>query len=836
MSADTQQLVVICEEIETYFANHPFIAVRPAKGDPPDQYEATYSIQGICKDDSGRLQVSSHHVVSIAIPSGFPHIPPRCRPLTPIFHPDFDPAAIRLGGFWNNARSLPELIIFIGSMISGELFSKEHAPNQDAAAWYLGNTEKLPFSRLLNRSDANPSASLSTERVAEPMEINAIEEAELLSDLSQISRVRTAESPTSQNDTSSTDHAETPGSDIDLATIWLLVGQKRFYQLRNILKNPAGTIFFDGKEEVADQIRTSIQAARQIYKEGEDLELRGLPAQALEKFTAVEQLVSDFPKIDEDIRRTEQAKELLGDWVQGKEDTSPQKTASPLGKTGANNKKQRAGTPLPVDRKPSRFFSSLQRINFVPVALFAGLLSVTVPPAYVYLSDTGRYDQALRLYSECTGHIHNRRFNEATEDCSAALKLAQDITIFNKQESNELTGKIDALLNSEDLRQGLAGNVLVNGAYFPQTLAETLNSIRKTMDEGDRLAAGAHWEKAIEMYRNGILKLEKEPQLDPSVLGDLKLKLHRVQSQLSIEKGIAAMQKKLWQQAIDHFDNASTQIQPLPPDEQKDIRASLQPQLDKSTFLLLKQQGDTLFASADWTGAFTSFQQAINLGVKLDQAEEITLNAIQTDIVRADLYATIKAGKVAFAKNEWNAAIEQFARASKILMDNPQLLDQEDAARNLRKLSRIMLQASIIRDQQQVEKRIAEKQYREAIKILHQIAGYIDRSPLKAEKEFAEIRRKVGETLATTREAQVISDKKTYLEEHFRAFFAENYPAALPESLTSPVITFIKEEEDKLLFKMQCTESGRGKPMNLIMYYSFAKTTGAWGFHSETAE
>jgi len=359
---------------------------------------------------------------------------------------------------------------------------------------------------------------------------------------------------------------------------------------------------------------------------------------------------------------------------------------------------------------------------------------------------------------------------------------------------------------------------------------------QKTISEGDRLVSSANWEKAVDVYKNGVLALEKEQKLDPSFLNELKLKLQRSQSHLSMEKGNDAMTKKQWQQAIDHFNDALAQIRSLPPEEQRDFRASLQPQLNKCTFLLLKQQGDQLFASSDWTGAFTSFQEAINLGGKLDQSERTTLNSIQADIVRADLYTTIKNGKVAFAKNEWNEAIEKLARASKILMDNPGLLNQEDADRNLHKLSRIMLQASIIRDQQNAEKLIAEKRYSEAVKELRQIARYIDSSPLKAEKEFEEVRRKVSESIFTTRDAQFISDKITYLEDHFQIIFAENYPAAPPESLSSPVITFIKQEKDKLLFKMQCIESGRGKPMKLTMYYSFAKNNGAWAFHSDTAE
>ena len=837
MAAETQLLDVICEDIGKYFVNHPFIAVRPIKGSPPDQYEVTYCIRGIYKDDRGRLQQASHHVVSIAIPFGFPHFPPLCRPLTPIFHPDFDPAAIRLGEFWNVGRSLPELIIFIGRMISGELFSRENSFNLDAAAWYRDNTDKLPFARLESRSDTSPTESFPSDCLTDPIEIDMIEDEDLHVDVSNIGLDRTTGTATSQSEVSSAADAQPPGYDIDMETIWLLSGQKRFYQLRNLLENPAGKFSFDGQEALSKRIKASIQEARQIYKEGEDLEHRGLPAKALEKYTAVEELVSDFPKIADDIRRTEQAKDLLGDWVQGKDGSSRQEPAPHISKSGTTKKKHHTGDGPPVDSR-STMFNRMQisRINVVPIAIFAGFIMITVPPAYVYFSDTGQYNRAVQLYSECTAQLTTKGYKEASQACSAALRLAQDIAIIKKQEGTELIGKIDAILNSEDLQQGLAGNVLVNGSYLPRSLAESLMHTQKTISEGDLLASGANWEKAIDVYKNGVLALEKEQKLDPSVLNGLKLKLQRSQSHLSMEKGNDAMTKKQWQQAIDHFNDALAQIRSLPPEEQRGFRASLHPQLNKCTFLLLKQQGDQQFASSDWTGAFTSFQQAISLGGKLDQSEETTLNSIQADIVRADLYTTIKNGKVAFAKNEWNEAIEKFARASKILMDNPGLLNQEDADRNLHKLSRIMLQASIIRDQRNAEKLIAEKRYREAEKDLQQIARYIDSSPLKAEKEFEEIRRKISKSIINTQNAQFISDKITYLEDHFQIIFAENYPAGLPESLSSPVITFVKQENDKLLFKMQCIESGRGKPMKLIMYYSFTKNTGAWAFHSDTVE
>ena len=480
MGAETQLLVVIYEEIATHFSNHPFIAVQPVNGSPPDQYEVTYSNQGIYKDDKGHLQHSSRHVVSISIPFGFPHFPPHCRPLTPIFHPDFDPAAISLGEFWNSGRSIPDLIVFIGRMINGELFSNENSFNREAAAWYRDHADRLPFARLESHSDANTDASLPRESPSEPIEIDMIEDADFHPSLSEIELLHTDVSAKTQSDNATANLAMQPDPEVDIETIWLLSGQKRFYQLLNILKNPAGNMTLDGKEELVDRINTSIHEARQIHREGEEFEHRGLPGKALEKYTAVEELVSDFPKIEEDIRRTEQAKDLLGDWVQGKEDTHPQEPVSLTSKSGTGKKKRHSGDAPSADRsesKSNRF--QLSRINFIPVAIFAGLMIITAPPAYVYFSDTGRYNRAEQLYSECTAQLNTRRFKEASQACNSALKLAQDITIIKKQEGTELIGKIDALLNSEDLRQGLVGNILVNGTYLPRSLADSLINTQK---------------------------------------------------------------------------------------------------------------------------------------------------------------------------------------------------------------------------------------------------------------------------------------------------------------------------------------------------------------------
>ena len=831
MVADTQQLAAIFEEITNVFTNHPNISVKPTKGNPPEQYEASYTIQGIYKDDGGRIQHASNHIVSITIPFGFPHFPPSCKPKTPIFHPDFDPAAICLGDFWQHDRSISELILFIGKMISGELYSKENTFNEQAALWYRENADKLPFARIEGLPEATTITSSKSDSLTESIEIDTLEDDDFTSDFNLLGIDHEKESEPSPASQTGPQTGKAPPFDSE--TIWLLSRQKRFYHLRDTLKNLSKDVVFEGREDLADLIKNSIKEARKIYNEGEELEHRGLPAKALEKYVAVEELVSDYPKIQEDIRRTEQAKDLLGDWVQG--DEKSQKQSKQQSKNGKSVEKTQSAVTSPPDAKVTMYNDKQKRqFNIVPISILIGLVAIIAPLAYIYFANSNQYKRAEELYNDCTEQMRGVQFKEASQSCGAAITLAKEVTFIKQQESTELLGKLDALLNSEEMRQGLAGNVLVNGTYIPISLAESLRNSQKLIQEGDTFAASANWQKAVETYNLVMQAVQKDSKIDPSVQEDLSRKIKRAQANLSIQEGNKSMEKDDWKQAREHFQRALTEIKFFTPEEQKTYQPSLQNSIDKCTFLLLKQQGEEMFASSNWTEAFTLFQKAIQLGTKLDQQESTVLNSIQADAARAGLYSTINEGKMAFANRDWNEAIRKYANASKILMDNPGLLNQVDTDLNLQKLSRIMLQASIIRDQQEADQYISDKNYGEAAKRLQQIIKAIDDSPLKREKEISDFRQKATETLTTVKNEKAISEKIDYLEQHYQSLFAQNYPVSSQESLSSPVITFVKDDGDKLLFRMQCLENGRGKPFTLVMFYSYTKATGTWSFFSNT--
>jgi ubiquitin-protein ligase len=835
MAVAKQQLSDILKEITEVFEHHPSITVTPIKGDPPEQYEVKYELTGVYKDQDGRILPSTGHIVTIAIPFGFPYFPPSCRPKTPIFHPDFDPASICLGDFWQQERSLTDLIIHIGGMIAGEIYSRDNTFNEEAAAWYLANADKLPFARFdaIDAGKNRPETSLAANPTG-TIGIDILEDSDFASDMTFLELDGEA-----KDGHLSAPPANDPGQvpEFDVETIWLFSRQKRFHRMQEIFNSMPADVTFEGKDELLERIETVFAEAHEIYQQGEDLEHQGLPAKALEKYIAVEEMVSDFPKIHDDIRRTEQSKDLLGNWVQdnaglGADDLPPREKKRP-GKT-RDKGPQAAESSNSVQRSTLDTVKRRRQINFLPLTIIGSLLLVTAPLIYVYTTETNRYQRADQLYGECTAQIQARQFKAAARSCGTAQNLIREIIFVKTQAGAELGGKIEKLLNSEELRQGLVGNVLVNGAYVPQAIADLLKSSQDIIAEGDKLMSGGNWKKAIEVYSSGLQAVSENAKNDPSFLAELRNKIHRGQANFLIQEGDQALAGENWQLARNKFEAALVEAKHLSPEEQRLLSARIQPQIDMSTFQSLKEQGDEKFANSDWTGAFSLFQQAISLGSRLKQTESQALDSLQGDAVRAELYTIINEGKESFAREQWDEAIEKYAKASKILMDNRALLNPADTDMNRKKLARIMLQTSIIRDRQEADKHLAESRYDEAEKILQRVVKAIGTSPLGKEKQFQTALNTARKTIADIREKQYIAEKISYLEENFQALFSQNYPAAAPETLSMPVITYIKQTGDQLLFKMQCTESGRGRPLNLVMYYSYSKSTDQWSFHSTT--
>ncbi|MCI5220890.1 MAG: hypothetical protein D3914_17260, partial [Candidatus Electrothrix sp. LOE2] len=95
MTSEKDQLARDFEEVKKLLAQYPQIHVAQTEGDPPAVYEVEYRLTGLTRQADGNIGQTSRHLLRINLPFGYPHFPPAIKPLTPVFHPDIDPDAVR---------------------------------------------------------------------------------------------------------------------------------------------------------------------------------------------------------------------------------------------------------------------------------------------------------------------------------------------------------------------------------------------------------------------------------------------------------------------------------------------------------------------------------------------------------------------------------------------------------------------------------------------------------------------------------------------------------------------------------------------------------------------
>ncbi|RUM34236.1 MAG: hypothetical protein DSY58_08305, partial [Desulfobulbus sp.] len=145
MASGPDTLATDFDKVQKTLELYPSINIIQVEGDPPDNYEIEYLLNGYVRDLDGNVRPGSQHRVRISLPFGYPHFPPAVKPITAIFHPDIDPDAVRIAAYWQDNPDLSELILHVGEMICGNNYNLEDPFNQEAADWYAEHLKDLPL-------------------------------------------------------------------------------------------------------------------------------------------------------------------------------------------------------------------------------------------------------------------------------------------------------------------------------------------------------------------------------------------------------------------------------------------------------------------------------------------------------------------------------------------------------------------------------------------------------------------------------------------------------------------------------------------------------------------
>ncbi|HEX8525121.1 MAG TPA: ubiquitin-conjugating enzyme E2 [Tepidisphaeraceae bacterium] len=134
------------EQMRRAFSKWPHIRVESTVGDPPETYVLEYTVRGLEKVPKVKDPVPREkHRVEVQLVSEYPRVGPKCRMLTPIYHPNIDPATICVGDHWTAGERLVDLVVRIGEMIAYQSYNIQSPLNGEAAMWTDLNTKSLPI-------------------------------------------------------------------------------------------------------------------------------------------------------------------------------------------------------------------------------------------------------------------------------------------------------------------------------------------------------------------------------------------------------------------------------------------------------------------------------------------------------------------------------------------------------------------------------------------------------------------------------------------------------------------------------------------------------------------
>jgi hypothetical protein len=819
MNTTSNHLEEISQEIEGYFSLVPNITVTPGEGSPPEQYTVTYDITGACKDDSGVISTCDKHVISISLPFGFPHFPPNCLPESNTFHPDFDSSAICIGEAWDESKSVIELILFIGRLIAGQIYSTTNAFNEEAASWYATNSKQLPFDTTEFKQLKDSEAPTTDEVVDDNDEfdnIDTLDDADF-------------------DQSFSLEEEESDESTPDISMLQDMATDKRFYAL--IREIQTIDCDFEGRSLLESQAQGAIDISQNLFRESEELEFNGKQKEALKKLYAIEDLVSDYPSLDEAQARTKQAVELLGDWMDEESEKNEvnEETVEGPAPTSVKGSKKQPKEDVRAQKKTKRtFFEEKSGISRKGIysAFAIGLVALGGMLVFSYFSLSTNLKKADTKYAECESLLDGDDFQKAEKACEKALDLLSDVKFVKQNTKKQLSDKINALLQSPKLKQGIAGNIMFEGQYVSTSTKERILMFKEAKKNGDIFYQQERWGEAVHSYTKALNLAKKPKGIDTTQLAEIRNKLPRAQFnglRLAGEKALAASN---WGDTADYFGKALQLAKENPNVLPNDI-AQLERLSRLADFNASRDRGHFAFDRKDWETALKHYLRALNLAKRYSLADGPATASLNENIARTKIYHAIEKGKKAFTAANWDEVIAQYETAVILLKENSKLLRSINTVKSEDKLARIMLHVAIIQDKQELAQFLKDNDYKSAVDKLQEIKRTISTSKFADQADFKEILAEVTTQEEEHREKLLISEQTSYLTANFEKLFLKHYPAASGSILNSPKVEYLKNIGSNLLFRMQCTEKSGGRPLRLQMDYLYNPTNGLWKFYSE---
>jgi ubiquitin-protein ligase len=113
-------------------------------GSPPEVYVIDLHVTSLVSGDANSATRGQTHRLEVQLTSDYPRVGPRCRMLTPTFHPNIDASSICIGDHWAAGEKLSDLIVRVAEMLAFQAYNIRSPLNAVAAMWTDLHANELP--------------------------------------------------------------------------------------------------------------------------------------------------------------------------------------------------------------------------------------------------------------------------------------------------------------------------------------------------------------------------------------------------------------------------------------------------------------------------------------------------------------------------------------------------------------------------------------------------------------------------------------------------------------------------------------------------------------------
>ncbi|PID71961.1 MAG: hypothetical protein CSB34_04755 [Desulfobulbus propionicus] len=795
MATGSQQLVDDFEQLKSSLELYPKVRIVKTEGQPPENYEIEYALKGYVKEDDGSITIGSTHTVQISLPFGYPHFAPTVKPLSNIFHPDVDPAAIRIADKWQQNPSLPDLVLHIGEMISGQQYSLSDPFNQEAADWYKQQAAHFPLDSL---------------------SIAAFEEAG--QDIDSLVDDTFASLGLESDDFLEPEKEFSPA---DVDHIQMLIDQKQLVAANQALQEISHQ--FPERSDFENTISRGLQKSEQMITLAEQLEDLGKLDEAIEVMDNLFDIATDAPGAETLRSRIQQAYALA---------TSLKKSEDPGNELVQTHHEDTPQVPEGKDKKEKKTKAALPRPSLrinLPIRLLLVvtlLLAICIGGISLYFKDQNILSRSQANILKSQLLIDKRQFENAQETLQKTEKALSSLTILRFKKDG-LKQDIEALLNSRELDEGLRGNVLYQGKYIPAGTAQSLKELATLTDQASSLMDQNKTADALILYRQAF-NFAQANQLDDK-LAALQETIKGLELEQTLHLAEKAELGKDWQAAAETYRQALELSSSL---SDPKTAAAITSRLTAATFRHELDLSKKTFTQEQWKETIEKLEKAQLL---IDSNPEAVSIKERKDLhrllVNARLYSTLSSARNSYNNKEWSRAVDAYRNALSLLEDEKENFagHLEDSILKIKKtifmveLSTIQEQVLLAENQENLEK---------SLLFSKKIQSLIQASPFRDDANVAAVEQRINKQIKKKEAQRILNGRISWLEEHYEEIFRANYPTFRGSQLVSPKATLLRKVGSKSIFTLTCTEKSQGTSSRLELNYMYNEKTGKWAVYN----